>query len=186
MIVLNVGGGASKVVPERYSGWGQDLLDIDPNVNPDICMDALILAKAVDYKGKYDAVYCSHNLEHFYKHQVQTVLAGFLHVLNDDGFVEIGVPNLQHLMQTLVGGSLDVDDVWYRVGGGAPVTFHDVLYGWNVQMSQGNEYYSHKCGFTALSLNKELVQAGFGSVFVSDQGPNLLAIAYKKEGMKCP
>jgi len=69
---------------------------------------------------------------------------------------------------------------------GAPITFHDVLYGWGVQVSRGNIFYAHKTGFTALSLSKSLVDAEFGSVFVGEQGGNLHAIAYKKEGVSCP
>lgn len=181
--VLNVGGGPSRQLPEKYNGWTQHLLDIDPVVQPDICCDALLLDR--QEAGLYDAVFCSHNLEHFYKHQVPQLLHNFKYILKDEGFAEIAVPNIQHLMQQLASSSLDIDDVWYRVGG-LPITFHDVLYGWNVQMSQGNEYYSHKCGFTPLSLQKELVTAGFGSVFVMDQGPNILALAYKQEGVPCP
>jgi len=180
--VLNVGGGPSRILPERYNGWHQDLLDIDPDVNPDICVDALKL-KDLELQYKYDAIYNSHCLEHFYKHEVQTVLKGFLHALKDAGFVEIHVPNLLNLFQEILGRGLDVDDVWYRAGGpnGAPISFHDVLYGWNHAMSNGNIFYSHKCGFTAVSLNKELVNAGFGSVYVQEQGANLMAIAYKNK-----
>ena len=191
MKVLNVGGGPSRIIPDRYDGWVQHLLDIDPAVNPNICMDALDLIKedilgATILEKTYDAVYCSHNLEHFYKHEVPIVLAGFKRILNEDGFAEISVPNIKYLISQLAANSLDIDDVWYRIGGGAPITFHDVLYGWNIPMSQGNEYYAHKCGFTPLSLNTVLVNAGFGSVFVIDQGSNLLAYAYKKVGMTCP
>ena len=45
MKVLNVGGGPSRIIPDRYDGWVQHLLDIDPAVNPNICMDALDLIK---------------------------------------------------------------------------------------------------------------------------------------------
>ena len=48
-------------------------------------------------------------------------------------------------------------------------------------MSQGNEYYAHKCGFTALSLFKELSNAGFKEIQIQEQGPNLSAIAVKNK-----
>lgn len=184
MKVLNVGGGTSRQLPAHYDGWTQLLMDIDPAVKPDICKDAKDLQ---ELQGEtFDAVYCSHNLEHFYKHDVPVVLKGFLHVLNDEGFAEIHVPNLPHLFRELASRNQDLDDVWYRISGGAPVTYHDVLYGWNEYMRTGNLFYSHKCGFTAISLHKNLSEAGFGSVFVAEQGANLMAKAYKKEGVPCP
>jgi predicted SAM-dependent methyltransferase len=40
-------------------------------------------------------VYCSHNLEHYYHHEVPRVLAGSLHVLKPHGFAEIRVPDVE-------------------------------------------------------------------------------------------
>lgn len=177
MRVLNVGGGASRHLPESYNGWEQVLLDIDPATGADIVCDAKELISRPE--TDFDAVYCSHNLEHFYRHDVPVVLAGFLHCLREGGRVEIHVPNIKNLMQTMLASNLDVMDVWYRTGDGSPVTFHDVLYGWNVAMSNGNEFYSHKCGFTVMSLGTALHAAGFRDVQVFDQGSNLMAVGVK-------
>ena len=35
--------------------------------------------------AEYDSVYCSHNLEHYHRHEVPRVLAGFRHVLKAGG-----------------------------------------------------------------------------------------------------
>lgn len=175
MIVLNVGGG-SRNLPAQFSGWDQHLLDIDPATKPDVCCDGVELAHYAA-PNTYDAVYCSHNLEHYYWHDVPTVLEGFYRVLNTGGFAEIHVPNIKHLIQTI--GSLDIQDVWYRLGDGTPVTYHDVLYGWNKAMESGNLFYAHKCGFTPLSLMNALLGAGFKDIQVEDQGSNLKAIAIK-------
>lgn len=176
MRLLNVGGGASRALPPDFEGWEQDVLDIDESVKPDILGDARAIAESLPPQI-YDAVYCSHNLEHYYRHEVPQVLAGFRHVLKRDGFARISVPNLQNLISEIQSRNLDLDDVWYRVGGALPVTFHDVLYGWSIAMSKGNLYYAHKCGFTPLSLEKTLTAAGFASVQVIDQGANILATA---------
>ena len=176
-IVLNVGGGASKALPPGYSGWEQHVLDIDPDVDPDVLCDALKLREVVA-EGTYDAVYCSHNLEHFYQHDVPTVLAGFVHVLKPGGTVEVHVPNLANLMEQVVDGKRDINDIWYCSGGG-PITFHDVLYGWSKAMKGGNLFYAHKCGFTAKSLKTALTAAGFNRVTVSAQDSNLMAKAKK-------
>ena len=178
MKVLNVGGGASRCLPPEYDGWEQDLLDIDPAVNPDICCDALELVNEDLHAGKYEAVYCSHNLEHFYAHQVLTVLFGFKAALKEGGFVDISVPNVKGLMQAMLQGNLDINDVWYRTGQGQPITFHDVLYGWSQAMSQGNLYYAHKCGFTAISLHKALSDAGFKNIVITETQSNLTAKGY--------
>lgn len=176
MRVLNVGGGPSRVLPERYSGWSQDLLDIDPAVKPDVCCDAKQMS--VLDPQIYDAVYCSHNLEHFHQHEVPVVLAGFMHVLKPGGSVDISVPNVMDAFKQMLGRSLDINDVYYRVPAG-PIRFHDVLYGWNAAMSRGNLFYAHKCGFSALSLDETVRSAGFAEVRVAEAGPNLFATGIK-------
>ena len=175
MIVLNVGCGESRALPAEFDGWQQVLLDIDPAVQPDIVCDALNLLSLPP--ARYDGVHCSHNLEHFYAHDVPRVLAGFKHVLKPGGLVYITVPNLRSLMQKIVGGNLDIDDVWYRAGECSPVTFHDVLFGWSLAMRQGNLFYAHKCGFTPLSLNTALVNAGFVDVKIAASEVNIIGTA---------
>ena len=183
MRVLNVGGGGNRELPSEFADWDQDILDIDPEVHPDIVCDALEMKTLPS--GTYDAVWCSHNLEHFYHYQVPTVLAGFLHVLKDDGFAEILVPNLPHVFQAMAVHNLDLHDVWYRTNHIA-VTFHDVIYGWGRALKQGNGYYAHKCGFSKLSLSEALQDAGFKSVYIGESGPDLMAKAYRKAGVPCP
>ena len=176
MLVLNVGGGPTRQLPPQYHGWTQLLLDIDSSVKPDICMDA---RKLGEYKGpKVDGIYCSHNLEHYHEHEVREVLAGFMHVLKENGTVEIHVPNIRELMKRMLADNLDITDVWYRAGD-VPIRFHDVLYGWSAQVSIGNAYYAHKCGFTRLSLFDALTDAGFTSVSVNEAGGDLHAVGRK-------
>jgi ubiquinone/menaquinone biosynthesis C-methylase UbiE len=170
-----VGGGASRVLPSSYQGWQQDVLDIDPAVHPDICCDAKDMASLA--RARYDAVYCSHNLEHFYRHDVPTVLQGFKHVLKPKGFAHIKVPDLGALMDAVVTGKKDLMDTWY-ISNGGPIRFHDVLYGWGAQMERGNLYYAHKCGFTVKSLAATLREAGFHSVYVSSEQWNIEALAF--------
>lgn len=173
--VLNVGGGG-RYLPPRYKGWEQVLLDIDPVVKPDVCCDAL---KMNTLKAQtYDAVYCSHTVEHFYRHDVHRLLRGFGHVLKPNGFADIAVPNLRHLIESVNGHELD--DIWYESPAG-PISFHDVLYGHGRYMAQGNLYYSHKCGFTKVSLTKELFAAGFSHVAAFEQETNLFAYAFLKK-----
>ena len=181
--VLNVGGGAERELPATYKGWEQQLLDIDPAVNPDICLDAKALVRAGKYAGKFDAVFCSHNLEHFYRNEVNGVLKGFHRVLKADGFAQIAVPDMAALIKAVASGR-ELDDTWYVASGG-PVTFHDVMYGWGRMVSQGNLYYAHHCGFTEKSLAKEIRAAGFARAWTAcDDSGNLHAFAFKSPPTK--
>jgi predicted SAM-dependent methyltransferase len=91
--VLNVGGNCKAIpLPEHFSGWEHILLDIDRKDDVDIVCDA---RRLVDLEGnKFDAVYCSHNLEHYYLYDAHKVLAGFHHVLKPNGFAHIRVPDV--------------------------------------------------------------------------------------------
>lgn len=174
--VLNVGGGRGRELPPEYNGWEQALLDIDPLVNPDICCDARELLKTPS--DIYNAIYCSHNLEHYYQHDVPVVLAGFKHILKPGGFVHIRVPNITSLMQCMLQNSLDIHDVWYRVGT-LPITFHDVMFGWSREVETGNEFYCHKTAFTTLSLNTALDAAGFRDILLAENGTEIMVKGYK-------
>lgn len=175
MIVLNVGGGGSRELPRRYAKWDQHLLDIDKNVKPDIVCDAKKMKKLKP--KQYDAVFCSHNLEHFYQHEVLAVLDGFLHVLKPEGFADIAVPNIQGLFKQVV--EKDINDMWYPAGPN-PISFHDVIYGWGKALSEGNLYYAHKCGFSPKSLQSALLLAGFSDVHIKADDFNINALAFKK------
>jgi hypothetical protein len=176
--LLNVGGGNRGIpLPPVYQGWEHILLDIDPKGGPDLVCDARELTALPP--GQYDAVYCSHNLEHYYRHDVPRVLAGFHHVLKEDGFAEIRVPDLADLMQTVVRRGLDVDDLLYQSPAG-PITVRDVLYGLGVEIERsGNDFWAHKTGFTKKSLTAMLVRCGFPIVYNGTGNFEVAAFAFK-------
>ena len=176
MKVLNVGGG-SRVLPPQFEGWEQVLLDINPDVKPDICLDAKEMSTLPP--DEYDAVYCSHTLEHFYKFEVPIVLSGFLHVLKPKGFAEIHVPNMRNVINELIARNHDIDDVFYRTEENLAITFHDVIYGWGTPLTNGNPFYVHKCGFTVLSLGSALRAAGFEPVYLMSRDANITAQSHK-------
>jgi SAM-dependent methyltransferase len=163
--VLNVGGGSKQIpIPGHYHGWQHLLLDIDSRGSPDIVCDARKLASLP--AGQFDAVYCSHNLEHYYPHDCNKVLTGFLHVLKEDGFAEIRVPDIQVVMQRVVQSGMDIGDVLYESPSG-PITPHDVVYGFGKEIERsGQDFYAHKNGFTPKRLRNALEQAGYAAVFV--------------------
>jgi SAM-dependent methyltransferase len=180
--VLNVGGGSKDIpLPPHYGNWRHDLLDIDPKGKPDVVCDARELHTLA--AGQYDAVYCSHNLEHYYPHDGPKVLRGFLHVLKPDGFAEIRVPDLNSVMRCVVESNLDIEDVLYHSPGG-PISVRDVVYGWGKQIeASGVDFYAHKTGFTAHSLEGLLRRSGFSNVymFVAEDAFEIRAVAFRKE-----
>lgn len=178
--VLNVGGNNKNIaLPSYYIGWKQTLLDIDPRGEPDIVIDARELSQLPH--SEYDAVYCSHNLEHYYRHDGTKVLLGFLHVLKGDGFAHIIVPDIGKLMRIVVKNEMDIDDFLYKSAIG-PITVRDVLYGYGLEIQRsGNDFYAHKTGFTERALNAMLEECGFSHVFVGSSNLDIIAFAFKKK-----
>lgn len=176
--VVNVGGGRVSLPPD-YAGWQVILVDIDPAVQPDLVMDGRDLKDLA--AGIFDAVYCSHNLEHYAEHDVARVLAGFYHVLADDGFADIRVPDIAAVIADVVKRGLDLDSVLYqsRVG---PIRVGDVLYGYQKEIREsGQDYYAHRWGFSRAILGRALKAAGFEHVLIGSLHYELIARAYKHQ-----
>ncbi len=178
---LNVGGNRKDIpVPAYFDGWEHVLLDIDPTGSPDIVCDARELMTLEP--AQFHAVYCSHNLEHYYHHEVPKVLQGFRHVLKPSGFAMISVPDLEDVMRTMLERGLDLDDELYKTGDNIPILARDVFYGWGVQMeSSGQEYYSHKTGFSHTSLEAILKRNRFKYVYVQKSPFNIIALAFMQK-----
>jgi SAM-dependent methyltransferase len=158
--VLNIGGGSKSIpIPTHFAGWRHDLLDLDPNGKPDIVEDARELEKL--NLPSYDAVYCSHNLEHYHRHDGAKVARGVHHLLKPEGFFEIHVPDVLAVMRHVIQYNLAIDDLLYHSPAG-PILVRDVLYGYHVQIEQlKNELYAHKTGFSPASLARFVTACGF-------------------------
>ncbi len=163
--VLNVGGGSKGVaLPPHFQDWGQLLLDIDARVGADLVGDARALRETVA-ANSFDAVYCSHNLEHYYRHDVDKVLQGFLHLLKAEGFAEIRVPDIGELIKLLAKDDLDIEKEIYATSVG-PITAHDMFYGYAPEIeASGQDFYAHKTGFSRDSLLRALRSNGFGEIY---------------------
>lgn len=129
--------------------------------------------------SQYDAVYCSHNLEHYYRHDVVKVLNGFRHVLKDDGFIHIRVPDMGELMKQVVNGKMDIDGLLY-VSPIGPIHVIDVIYSYGVEIERsGNDFFAHKTGFTQKSPTARLRASGFSYVASWCRDLEIGAIALK-------
>jgi len=151
--VLNVGGGSKTIgIPEHYRGWQHLLLDIDARGEVDVVLDARDL-ELLD-PGQFDAVYCSHNLEHYYAHDVRLVLTGIAHVLKPEGFVEIRVPDIEAVARAMLERGMDIEDTLYVAPVG-PISVRDVFYGYGREIEQsGQDFYAHKTGFTRVARKR--------------------------------
>ena len=176
--VLNVGGNSRNIaLPPIFDGWEKVLLDIDPKGNPDIVCDARELSRLPG--GEYDAVYCSHNLEHYHRHEVRLVLDGFKHVLNTGGFIFVRVPDIAEVMQLAVERELDIEDVLFHNGIAGDITVQDVIYGFGAEIERsGNDYFAHKTGFSCKSLTRALNTAGFAHVFLGTDALEIHAFGF--------
>ena len=176
--VLNVGGNSKEIpIPPHYDGWEHHLLDIDPAGKPDIVCDARALT-SLPAQG-YDAVWCSHNLEHYWRHDLPKVLAGFLHVLKGDGYAEIRVPDMKSVFEEMLKRGMDIDDILYESPAG-PISVNDVIYGFGRKIAEsGVDFYAHKNGFTHRSLVMALRAAGFATVFTGSAPFEISSLAFK-------
>ncbi|MBV1774389.1 hypothetical protein KSF73_01545 [Burkholderiaceae bacterium DAT-1] len=178
--VLNVGGNSKEIpIPNYYSEYAHLLLDIDPMGSPDILCDARELGKL--NPAQFDAIYCSHNLEHYYRHEVKEVLLGFHHVTKEDGHIEIRVPDMREVMRQAIERDLDIEDTLY-ISPAGPISVLDVIYGFGKQIeSSGQPFFAHKTGFTQQSLANALILAGFSHVYGYAENLEIIMYAFKSE-----
>ena len=74
------------------------------------------------------------------------MLAGFLHLLKSDGFVEIRVPDLKSVMKRMVAENMSLEDTLYESKLG-PITVRDVIYGYGKEIeSSGSDFYCAQDG----------------------------------------
>ena len=181
---LHVGCGTqtkSEIQGFNKGSWKEIRFDIDKNVKPDI--EGTLTDMSLVKTGSVEAIYSSNNIEHVYPHEVPIVLKEFYRVLKDDGIVVITCPDLQGVCEAVVKDGLL--EPLYETQEGHQISPIDILYGWRLPISQGNEYMAHKGGFTYSSLNSSFFKAGFKARYggrVNEQGvPNLFLVAFKQK-----
>jgi len=132
--------------------------------------------------GSYDAVYCSHNLEHYFVHDARKVLQGFAHILKADGFAEIIVPDIGAVIRLIAQFDLDLADGIIESPAGE-ICGRDIIYGWAQQIEQsGNDFFAHKNGFTHKSLRLMLQEAfGFVVTIPAAERLELRALAFRQK-----
>jgi predicted SAM-dependent methyltransferase len=161
--VLNVGCGypLRQKLHRHFHGpeWRELRLDLDPAVHPDIVCSITDMRPVAG--NTVDAIWSSHNLEHLQRHEVPQALAEFIRVLKPHGLLLLTLPDLQQVAQLVVEDRLE-DQAYHSSSG--PITPLDMIFGHTASLAQGNPFMAHRTGFTARTLNKALVEAGFVEV----------------------
>jgi predicted SAM-dependent methyltransferase len=161
--VLTVGCGypARQKLHRHFHGseWREIRLDLDPAVHPDIVCSITDMRPVVG--NTVDAIWSSHNLEHLQRHEVPQALAEFIRVLKPNGLLLLTLPDLQQVAQLVVEDRLE-DQAYHSSSG--PITPLDMIFGHTASLAHGNPFMAHRTGFTARTLNKALVEAGFVEV----------------------
>lgn len=175
--VLNAGSGsrsARQLHPAfAPAAWGEVRVDIDAESEPDVIASIADMGEAFPDRT-FDAVWCSHVLEHLFAHEVPLAAAEFRRVLKPDGFALITSPDIETVAAMIVEGGLD--RVAYTSPSG-PITAHDMLFGHSPSIARGRWSMAHNTGFTCASLGDILVGAGFAAVVAKRQRFDLWAVA---------
>jgi predicted SAM-dependent methyltransferase len=176
---LNVGCGyprRQKLHPHFHGPeWREIRLDLDPAVHPDIVCSMTDMSPVAD--DSVDAIWSSHNLEHLQRHEVPKALAEFVRVLKPRGLLLLTLPDLQQVAQLVTEDRLE--DQAYASSSG-PITPLDMIFGHTASLARGNQFMAHRSGFTARTLQKLLIEAGFVEITLRRGGSfDLWATAYK-------
>lgn len=182
LTVLNIGAGP-RLSGKLHVGfgspqWREIRLDIDPAVDPDIVSSATDLSAFA--AGSLNAIWSSHNIEHLYAHEVPVMLREFLRVLRPDGFALITCPDLAQVAQALLdqGGEFTA----YQSPAG-PITPIDMIFGHRRSIAAGNDFMTHRTGFTPDLIAGALLEAGFAEVrIMSGQFYDMWALALVQAG----
>ena len=163
--LLHVGCGGDPL-PDWLEEYKETRLDIDESHCPDVVSSMTDMGDV----GTFDAVYCSHALEHLFPYEVEIALKEFKRVLRDGGVAIVFVPDLEDVRPT--------EEVLFVSPSGG-ITGMDLIYGLRKAFKE-NPYMLHKTGFTQSTLAKEFENVGFRKIETRRLEPyNLLCLGVK-------
>jgi hypothetical protein len=178
MKVLNIGAGGKGIpIPPHYQGWDIVRLDIAPEAEPDILLDARQLATLP--AEQFDAAYSNHFLEHMPPWELAEILKGMRHIIKPEGWIETRVPDLLALIRLVATDKLDVDSFVYSSPGGN-IHVDDIIFGF-APYRQRSEFMAHKTGFSEGSLVKLLKVSGFARVWSASKQLELCTYAFTQD-----
>ena len=137
------------------SVWKEVRIDIDPRAAPDL-VGSIADMRTIAEDDSFDAVWCSHCIEHLHDHEVLPALREFRRILSDGGFAIISCPNLDAVPKLVV--SEDIESVTYLSSAG-PIRLLDMIFGHSPSIEAGHVHMAHKTGFTVARLGRLAVSA---------------------------
>jgi predicted SAM-dependent methyltransferase len=179
--LLNAGSGlsaATRIAPLfAHQAWEEVRFDVDSDVSPDVVGSLTNLANLFS-PSSFDAIWCSHVMEHLYAHEIYPTFVQFRQVLKPDGFALVMCPDLESVAEHLLEHGLA--SVAY-VSGAGPIRPLDMLYGHSQAIEQGRHHMAHRTGFTTERLGNLLLQAGFPTIKVRSANFEVCALAFMDE-----
>lgn len=168
--VLNAGSGPANsnrlhpaFTPEK---WAEVRLDVDPRTQPDLLGSFADMRGAVG-DARFEALFCSHAIEHLYAHEVIPAFREFLRVLKPEGFALVTCPDLAAIARHLLTHGAEA--IAYQSPAG-PIRPIDMLFGHSQSIADGRISMAHNTGFTAQRLARTAQAAGFGEVRIIEGG----------------
>jgi len=163
--LLSVGSGyvpfdQNPYAEERFQGWSETKLDIDPDTGSDIVNDILNM-KDVN-NDSFDAVYSQHLLEHLYTHEVEKALTEIHRVLKKGGVIALFLPDFEKIAKAIIEDD-NIERVLYVCNGGV-IRVIDMIFGYEQAIEGGRDKMLHKTAFTKSNVKKKLENAGFVNV----------------------
>ncbi len=165
--MLNAGSGATnRAMHAAFDPveWKEARIDIDPSAAPDL-VGSIVDMRALIEDGSFDAIWCSHCIEHLHDHEVLPALREFRRILSNDGFAVVNCPNLAAIAKMIV--SEDIDSIAYLSPAG-PIRPLDMIFGHSPSIEAGHVHMTHRTGFTADRLGRLAVRAGFAEARVRE------------------
>jgi SAM-dependent methyltransferase len=172
--LLNAGSGpaAGSMHPAfDPSVWTEVRIDIDPRTAPDLVGTISDMHGIVE-DGSFDAIWCSHCIEHLHDHEVLQALREFRRILSDAGFAIVSCPNLDAVAKLVV--SEDIESVAYLSQAG-PVRLLDMIFGHSPSIEVGRVHMAHRTGFTVDRLGRLAAKAGFEARVLEGENYDLWA-----------
>lgn len=163
--LYNLGSGPRRLFDQlpdatAFAGWKEIRVDVDAICQPDILTDLTDMCQVIP-DGAAGVIYCSHVLEHFFDHDVATVLKEFVRILHPDGAAVLRLPDLAAVVRAF--DESDLERPLYHSPSG-PIAALDVIYGHRQSIQEDNLYMAHRTGFTEASLARRMLAAGFDEV----------------------
>lgn len=146
------------MMPTGFEEHEMVVLDVVPGEGVGVVCDARELLTLPG--GEFDVIWASHFLEHVTSAELSQVLAGFRHVLKDDGRVFVLVPDIVRAFEVMRSRKHDLLDTFYEAGT-MPVSYADVIYGSQAILTAGHPFYKHHYGFSENSLGWHMQENGF-------------------------